>query len=235
LSGKAFQTPPSAGFVGVLMLDTQFPRPIGDIGNPLTFQGLDFAVRYRTVPRAWPSTAVSANADALFDAFLANGHDLVREGARLITTSCGFLVRFQHELAANLAVPVLTSSLMGAPKFGAAILTINSNELVPSLLTAAGLPVTTPVVGVEEDCEFQRCILGNNKHMNLARAQADVVGAAQKLIRQYPNTQTIVLECTNMVPYAQAIATSTGKPVVHLINLIAQAWDAQKSSTERPV
>jgi hypothetical protein len=32
--------------LGVLMLDTRFPRVKGDIGNPATF---DFPVRYRVV------------------------------------------------------------------------------------------------------------------------------------------------------------------------------------------
>jgi hypothetical protein len=233
LSGRLIEIPQSAGFVGVLMLDTRFPRPLGDIGNPLTFEALGIAVRYRTVPKAWPSIAVSANAGVLFDAFLANAQDLVHQGALLITTSCGFLVQFQHQLAASLPVPVLTSSLLGAPKVGASILTINSDELVPAVLGFAGLPLATPVVGVAEGCEFQRCILGNSNAMNLEQAQADVVSAAQNLMRLHPTTETIVLECTNMVPYANAVAKATGKPVVHLINLLAKAWDAQASSMGR--
>ena len=37
--------------LGVLMLDTRFPRVVGDIGNPLTF---DFPVRYEVVRGASP-------------------------------------------------------------------------------------------------------------------------------------------------------------------------------------
>ncbi len=41
--------------LGVVMLETRFPRPRGDIGNPMTF---GFPVRYRTVSGASPRRVV---------------------------------------------------------------------------------------------------------------------------------------------------------------------------------
>ena len=46
------------GFMGVLMLDTRFARPLGDIGNPLTFAELGIPVRYATVTGASPQPIV---------------------------------------------------------------------------------------------------------------------------------------------------------------------------------
>ncbi|WP_197700498.1 hypothetical protein [Variovorax sp. HW608] len=99
--------------VGVLMLDTRFPRPRGDIGNALTF---DFPVRYKTVQGAdtakimgdspWPD---------LLEPFISAARELEREGVQCITTSCGFLAPFQKHLAAAVNVPVLVSSLLQAP------------------------------------------------------------------------------------------------------------------------
>ena len=40
---------------------------------------------------------------------------LEREGVRAITTSCGFLARYQRELASAVSVPVFTSSLLLVP------------------------------------------------------------------------------------------------------------------------
>ena len=44
-----------AGFLGVVMLDTRFPRPPGDVGHPATFRG---AVRHLRVPGAFPREVV---------------------------------------------------------------------------------------------------------------------------------------------------------------------------------
>ena len=48
---------PHGGFLGVLMLDTRFPRPLGDIGHPQSF---GVPVRQRVVAGAWPSSVVTS-------------------------------------------------------------------------------------------------------------------------------------------------------------------------------
>src|SRR5437667_11416092 len=82
--------------VGVLMLDTRFPRIPGDIGNASTF---DFPVRYLRVAGASPDRVVRGDGRALLPLFVEGARSLEREGVRAITTSCGFLARFQEELA----------------------------------------------------------------------------------------------------------------------------------------
>lgn len=46
------------GFLGVLMLDTRFPRPPGDIGNAETFQRHGIDVRFHVVEGASPERIV---------------------------------------------------------------------------------------------------------------------------------------------------------------------------------
>src|SRR5205809_3354025 len=102
-----------SGFsVGVLLLDTRFPRIPGDIGNPATF---DFPVRYHRVAGASAEQVVRGARDELLPLFVEGARVLEREGARAISTSCGFLARFQDRLAAAVTVPVFTSSLMLVP------------------------------------------------------------------------------------------------------------------------
>jgi len=50
------------------------------------------------------------------------------------------------------------------------------------------------------------------------------VEAAQRLVRRHPALDSIVLECTNMPPYAQAVAQATGLPVHHLMTLVHERW-----------
>ena len=98
--------------VGILMLETRFPRIPGDMGNAETWP---FAVLYKVVPGASPRRVVCEKAEGLLDEFLAAAAELVRQGADGITTTCGFLSLYQREIAAHVGVPVATSSLMQIP------------------------------------------------------------------------------------------------------------------------
>src|SRR5437016_10621591 len=98
--------------VGVLILDTRFPRVVGDIGNAYTFP---FPVRYHRVTGASPDLVVRRGAEGLLPNFVEGARALEREGVGAITTNCGFLVKYQREMAAAVAIPVFTSSLLLVP------------------------------------------------------------------------------------------------------------------------
>ncbi|MCB1362671.1 MAG: aspartate/glutamate racemase family protein, partial [Rhodobacteraceae bacterium] len=98
--------------VGILMLETRFPRIPGDMGNALTWP---FPVQYRVVRGASPDRVVRGDPRELTGAFIAAGHDLIAAGCDGITTNCGFLALVQEQLRAALGVPVATSSLMQVP------------------------------------------------------------------------------------------------------------------------
>src|SRR2546428_2839481 len=98
--------------VGILMLDTRFPRIPGDMGNAATFP---FPVRYHRVSGADPDLVVRRGAEGLLPAFVQGARALEGEGVGAITTSCGFLAKYQQELAAAVRVPVFTSSLLMVP------------------------------------------------------------------------------------------------------------------------
>jgi hypothetical protein len=210
--------------IGVLMLETQFPRPVGDVGHPQTFSDLGLEAIYRVLPGASPQRVVHRDDPGLLNEFVAAAHDLVGLGATLITTSCGFLVRYQAELSRNLPVPVISSSLLLCRALhGPAVLTIDADSLSTELLHAAGVPAGTPIIGVPPNSHFRQQILGNQPTLDLARAQAELVALVEPLRRQHPGVQNLVLECTNMPPYAAALQRASGLPVHHLMTAIAAA------------
>jgi hypothetical protein len=98
-----------AAELGVVMLETRFPRPPGDIGNPSTF---GFPVRYRIVAGASPRRVVVERDASLLAPFISAARALQGEGVAAVATSCGFLALFQRELQAALAVPLWSSSLL---------------------------------------------------------------------------------------------------------------------------
>lgn len=217
-----------AAMLGVLMLDTRFPRIRGDIGAPETF---DFAVRYRVVGGASPQRVVRERDPALLAPFIDAGRALVAEGADAITTSCGFLVLFQQALQGALPVPVWTSSLLLLPELqarrGAAsvgVITADAASLGADHLRAAGAAPSTPVEGLAQGSAFQRCLLENGTHFDIDAARATTVAAAERLVARHPELTDLVLECTNLPPYADAVRAATGRAVHDITTLLASRY-----------
>jgi hypothetical protein len=204
------------------MLETRFPRLVGDVGHPQTFADLGLKAIYQVLPGASPQRVVSPDDPGLLNEFIAAARDLVAQGATLITTSCGFLARYQAAMSEALPVPVVTSSLLLCARLpGPIVLTINAGSLSPELLRAAGVPEGTPVIGVPPESHFRQQILGNHATLNPVQAQAELVALVKDLKYHHPQAQHLVLECTNMPPYAEALAAASGLPVHHLMTAIA--------------
>jgi len=220
--GKALYGAP----LGILMLQARFPRIPGDMGNATTWP---FPVLYRVVKGASPERVVLRAAAGLLPDFLAAAAELVDDGAEAITTNCGFLALFQHELAAHVGVPVATSALLQVPWVQATlppgkrvgIITVSAASLTPRHLQAAGVPADTPVVGTEDGEEFFRVlILGEKPDMDIGLAARDILTAGRRLISRHPEVGAVVLECTNMPPYAHALRDVLGMPVYDIYALI---------------
>lgn len=220
--GKAIYGAP----LGILMLEARFPRIPGDMGNAATWP---FPVLYRVVPGASPERVVLEGARGLLPAFLDAASDLVRLGAEAITTNCGFLSLFQGEIAAHVAVPVATSALMQVPWVQATLppgrrvglITVSGSTLTPAHLAAAGVPADTPVAGTEGGREFFRVLIkAEAEDMDVALAEQDVLDAGRDLLARHPEIGAIVLECTNMPPYAAVLRDALGLPIYDIYSMV---------------
>lgn len=210
--------------LGILMLDTRFPRIPGDVGNKASWP---FPVRFAVVPGAAPDRVVGADADPLLENFIAAGRDLVAGGCTGIATSCGFLAPQRQRLADALGVPVAASALeqaaliqQGLPagrRVG--ILTISAQSLGPAHLRAAGVPAGTPIAGMEGSA-FAEAILNNRARFDLADARRALIRAAQQMQACHPDLGALLLECTNMGPYAPDIAAATGLPMHSILSYL---------------
>ncbi|MBD0272660.1 MAG: aspartate/glutamate racemase family protein [Acetobacteraceae bacterium] len=212
--------------LGILVLEARFPRIPGDIGNAVTWP---FPVLYKVVRGATPERVVLDGARGLLPDFLDGAAELVRLGAEAITTSCGFLSLFQAELAAHAGVPVATSSLMQVPWVQATlppgkragVVTVSASSLTPAHLAAAGAPADTPVAGTENGREFFRVLIRAEKDdLDVDAAERDVLDAGRDLVSRHPEVGAIVLECTNMPPYAVALREAVGLPVFDIRSLV---------------
>jgi hypothetical protein len=222
--------------LGVVMLETRFPRPRGDIGNAQTFP---FPVRYRTVRGASPRRVVIERDPTLLAPFIDAARALERDGVSALTTSCGFLALFQREMAAAVAVPMWTSSLLLVADLEAGlrdgrrvgVVTADAASLTDEHLRAVGARADTPREGLALDSRFRATVLEDRSDLDVGEAGRATVAAAERLVASHPEVAAIVLECTNMPPYADAVRAATGLPV-HDITTLVRARLAIATSSE---
>ena len=209
-------------FLGLLVLDTRFERVPGDAGRPDSYA---MPVQTMVVPGASPQRVVREADPALLQPFIEAARALVAQGAAAITTSCGFLVQHQAALQAAVSVPVWTSALLKLPELTSpGVVTVDAASLKPAYLVAAGAAVDTPVAGLAPGCHLQRTLLDNRPDLDIEQARQDVLECATRLVQAQPHIRHLVLECTNMPTYADAVAQATGRPVHHLLTLVAERW-----------
>ena len=204
--------------VGILMLDTKWPRPPGDTGNALTWP---FPVLYKVVPGASARVVIHEQGRGLGPAFLKAAEELVKEGADGITTTGGFLAIFQDQLSKHVQVPVASSSLMQVPLVQrllppgkrVGVLSVQGDRITPEHWDAVGAPHDTPVMGTEGGREFTRVMLGDTMDMDYETAEQDILEAGETLMKRHPDIGAIVTENHNMAPYAAALNRRLRVPI----------------------
>lgn len=211
--------------IGILMLDTRFPRAVGDIGNALSFP---FPVKYKKIKFALPERVVKEADITLLEPFIEGARELEREGVKAITTSCGFLAMFQNQLAASVNIPVFTSSLIQVPfifkimgsrgKVG--IITASKASLTQKHFESVGIKkIPIVVTGMDDMEEFSRIFLGNEEDLDFEKCEKEMEIKSLQLIKENPDVKSIVLECTNMSPFRKRIQKVTQRPVFDIITL----------------
>jgi hypothetical protein len=233
-----------SGFIGVLMLDSEFSRPVGDIGNRNSFPTIP--LRFEKVPKAYAQRVLSSDPETelpkLFPAFLKAAQSLQDQGALGITTSCGFLAPLQKSMANALTVPVALSSLLQVAwvqsllPFGqvCGVITIDADRLKAGHLSSVGASADTPVVGMPSQGAFAELIFDAEAsaspfsklapERDVRRRQSIETELIQAASRMPAHTGAIVLECTNLPPYRAALKRATKLPVYDIQTLIHWFW-----------
>lgn len=212
--------------IGVLCLETAFTKVPGHIRNPSTF---DFPVVYRVVTGATPERVVSQADPALLEPFIDAAIDLAAQGVSAITTGCGFLVLFQRELAAAVDVPVYTSSLIQLPMVAAMLrpeqkvgLLVAKKEALTErhLAAVGGTEVPVCVAGMAGQPEFSEVILGGQRTaLDAGKLRGEVLDVVGRLAAENPDLGALIIECTDLVPFAKDIQQVVGAPVFDIVTL----------------
>jgi len=200
------------------------------VGNSTNPESYSFPIRFCRVKGANIETILENPSPEVLQAMIAEARDMVADGVRAITTSCGFNAIFQEELADAVDVPVFTSSLLQVPfvqkiigiRGEVAVITAKAAALKPEHLAAAGITRTdnVHVHGLENCPQWGKIFTSPDEDMDLEAVRSEILGVALEVLRLHPKTGAYVLECTDLPPFAAEIRAKTGKPVFDFITLV---------------
>ncbi|MDR1834018.1 MAG: aspartate/glutamate racemase family protein [Propionibacteriaceae bacterium] len=218
-----------AGYrVGVIYIeDVWYPLLPGNIVNATTFE---FPVLHRPVRGLGIGKLFGEDSADVFDAVLQACLELQADGVWAISAACGFFGKYQARARERLRVPVALSSLVQIPWIRAlipqgkiAVLTADSASLDAELLHACGVASSDGLVvaGLQDAPQFSAILQGRGSFDNEA-VRGEVVAKALEVCGEVggDGVGAILLECSDMPPYAAAVQAATGKPVFDFTTLI---------------
>src|SRR5436853_6328857 len=101
------------------------------------------------------------------------------------------------------------------------VLTVSAANLTGEHLRAAGADPETAVVGTDGGGgEFTRVMINDEERLDVAAAERDILAAGDRLVASHDGIGAVLLECTNMVPYARALSRRLRLPVFSIYTFV---------------
>ncbi len=213
--------------IGILILDAAYPCVPGNVGNATSYP---FPVRYHEVEGASIDRLLNQCDPTLAGPFIAGALELQARGVKAVTGACGFMAIFQPQVAAALDIPVFLSPLLQIPFIAqitgrpVVVITANAARLTPAHFAACGVGADLPlhIAGMEDCPEFRSAILEEKGTLDSRLIEVEVCAVARRAVADHPEAGAILLECSDLPPYAQAVQQATGRPVFDFNTMITQ-------------
>ncbi|EJT02063.1 aspartate/glutamate racemase family protein [Rhizobium sp. CCGE 510] len=212
--------------IGILLIDCRTPFIPGDVGNASSYR---YPVLFRTVPDVTLDRLIEQGDLSLTDKVIETARGLEAAGVTAITSDCGYMMHFQEQVAGAVSIPVMLSSLLQLPFISSllgpdqavGIVCANRRRLTDDLLAKANPNARIPVhtAGLENCTNFRGPILDETDTLDSDAIEAEVVKTAEALCEEHPEIGAILLECSNLPPYAHAVQARTGRPVFDFLTM----------------
>lgn len=216
----------TAGFaVGIVVIEAWYPFLPGNVANATTF---DFPVIYKVLKGASIDRILSGDPE-LLPLVIQAGHELIGQGARCVVGACGSFANYQREAAAALPAPTLLSTMLQVPLILASlrpdqrlgVIAASPAALTPRVFEQCGItdPARLAITGAKDLPQFQG-VMGCTGRFDSAALEAELVELARDLAARNPDLGAIILQCSDLPPYAWAIQQAVGLPVFDMTTLI---------------
>ncbi|MBW2370496.1 MAG: aspartate/glutamate racemase family protein [Deltaproteobacteria bacterium] len=226
-----------AGFpVGIIVVeDTMLLLP----GNVANAQSFDFPVLYEVL-EGIRAHQVMAGEPAVGERVIEAGRKLVKRGARVVLGACGSFANYQKQTAAALSVPTFLTVMIQVPLILASlapdrklgVIAAAASALTPKVFDQCGITdpgrlVIDEAIQLESFNRMGDCDAG----FDAEQLSQDMKGLATKMVDAHPEIAAILLQCSDMPPFAAAIQDAVQLPVFDMTSLIE--W-AAKAAQRRP-
>lgn len=209
--------------IGIIAVNLAYPKIPGNVqcattfSFPVVYEGVNFEIEQ-----------LFAGDPSIQDMVVEAARKLEAQGVRAIVGACGFFAHFQNVVADAVNVPVFLSSLAQIPLIRTGV--GSQGEIL--VLAADGASVTdellAPVGATSErihvcnvgDLDSFAAIRWSRGALDNEALTQDLIARAQNAIEAHPKTRAILLECSDLPPYAAAIQRATLLPVFDFITLI---------------
>lgn len=213
--------------IGIILMSCFNPFPPGDVGNARSYA---YPVLYQLAGDVTIEGLINRADGTATAGVIAAAKALEAEGVRAITSDCGYMLEYQDEVAAAVTVPVMMSSLLQLP-FIASLLSPGQEigiicahgERLEGRLLARAFPNPTRalrIAGMERQPGFCHAILHEQGELDSDRVRAETVAVARRLVTENPHIGALLLECSNLPLYSQAVQRAVGLPVFDFLTMI---------------
>jgi len=218
----------AAPSLGIIRLDYDYPASKGDIDCADSF-GYD--VYYKVVPgftfEMCQSGVLTKEVEERFK--YAVMWLVYEKNVSAISGDCGFMMYFQSIARQITTIPVFMSSLCVLPAVTCAyaqteqilIFTANGASLEPMrdlIRDECGVDTQQEryqIIGCEDVPGFEAVALGTKVKYN--KTKPGIIKKVRESLEKYPKSRAILLECTELPMFADAIRKETGLPVFDAI------------------
>jgi len=221
-----------AGYpIGIIVIDTWYPLVPGNVANASTYE---FPVLIKVLKGVSVERILSGD-PALLDLVIAAGNELIQGGVRSIVGACGSFAYYQKEAASRLCVPTFLSVMLQVPiilqslrpdqKLG--ILAASSGSLTQNVFDQCGITDTshlsiTEALNLPEFQKLVHCTGSFNSH----KMEMEVVEKVKAFIADHPEIGAMLIQCSDLTPYAWAIQNATNLAVFDMNTLINWVYQA---------
>lgn len=227
--------------IGIALLDQLDSQPLipGNVGNASTY---GFPVRLKIIKGLHDNPyAPVRDEHNSYTPDVRRTVDTVKEleadGVRAVVLSCGFFSVVQEVLTEEVDIPVFTSPLLLVPLISrligrrkkVGIITASKTRLTREFLEPVGITDSIPYIveGLEASTEFYACFMGGTRTtLDVELLRQEVVSIADNFVNNNPEIGALLLECSDLPPFAADIQESTGKPVFDFITFVNTIYNS---------
>ncbi|KXT78908.1 aspartate/glutamate racemase family protein [Streptococcus sp. DD13] len=215
---------PIAGVaIGIITIDFDYVKLPGNVANATTFS---FPVAYEVIQIEIED--LFQGKPEILKIILAAAKRLEQQGVRAIVGACGYFNHFQEQIKAAVSVPVYLSSVLQLPliqmglKEGqkTAVVVADGEGANRAFFAKAKADIDQLIVQEVGTLPSFAPIRYNKTYLDHQELSDDLVRILVGLKEEHPEIGAILLECSDLPPYATAIQRATGLPVFDFVTLI---------------